>query len=308
MTMQPPAILALSLLGSAGISFAVVTLAAPKPAESTGASDPGVDARLVAMQQRLDEQARQIESFKKAAPAEAPMRSSVPALGDAQVGAAIAAWLEKHGAEAAPGSIVEAAAKLAKSGKPADASTDAKTLYAELGKAGGDFAKITDLWKKVKESGQIDALVALYEQNAKDNPRSADAHQQLGNAYLQKLFFSGAMGPEAGIWGTKADKAFDQALEVDPTHWGARFQKAISLSNWPDFLGRKKDAIDNFEVLVKQQEASGNTQAHGWNTYLMLGNLYSQQGKDDQAKDLWERGAKAFPDNQLLKDKLVPKK
>ena len=40
----------------------------------------------------------------------------------------------------------------------------------------------------------------------------------------------------------------------------------------------------------------------------MLGNLYSQQGNDDKARDLWQRGARAFPDNQPLKDKLAPKK
>lgn len=305
--MNPAAIVAIAILASTGLSVAVTTVFAPKSQAAVLSGSESVEARLATLQKLVEEQQHTIEKLAaRPQTADAALRTAEPSVSEAVVEAAVLRWLDKNGANAAPGSLGDAV-KGAKVAKTPPAGSDAKSLYAELAKAGGDWTKVTELWKKAKEAGQLDALVALYEQNAKDNPRQPDTQVALGNAYLQKLF-AGGMGPEAGIWGSKADKAFDQALELDPNHWGARFQKAVSLSNWPDFLGRKKEAIDNFETLVKQQEASGNTQPQGWNTYLMLGNLYMQQGKEDKAKDLWDRGARAFPDNQTLKDKAAGKK
>ena len=306
--MNPASLLAISVLASAGLSIAITTMLAPK-ARDLGASAPSevLEQKLTALQHTLDEQQRTIERLStKPLTADAAMRTQEPTVSEAIVEAAVLRWLEKNSAAAAPGSLGEAA-KNAKAAKSSVPGSEAKALFAELVKAGNDWNKATELWKKAKDIGQLDALVAIYEQNAKENARVPDAHVALGNAYLQKLF-AGGMGPEAGVWGSKADKAFDQALELDPNHWGARFQKAVSLSNWPDFLGRKKEAISNFETLIQQQESAGNTQTQGWNTYLMLGNLYSQQGKEDKAKDVWEKGSRAFPENQSLKDKVSGKR
>lgn len=306
--MNPASLLAISVLASAGLSVAITTLLVPRARDQV-ASTPAdaLEQRLAALQHTVEEQQKTIERLStKPLTTDAALRTQEPTVSEAIVEAAVVRWLEKNSQAAAPGSLGEAA-KNAKSPKSGTAGSEAKVLFAELAKAGNDWNKLTELWKKAKDTGQLDALVALYEQNAKDNARVPDAHVALGNAYLQKLF-AGGMGPEAGLWGNKADKAFDQALELDPNHWGARFQKAVSLSNWPDFLGRKKEAIANFEILIQQQESAGNTQAEGWNTYLMLGNLYSQQGKEDKAKDVWERGSRAFPGNQGLKDKVSGKK
>jgi tetratricopeptide (TPR) repeat protein len=307
--MQPAALLAASVLASAAVAFAVVTLAAPKPQELAPA-DPDLAQRVAALVGKVEEQQKTIDRMAhQAAPAEGPVRSSVPSIGEAAVEAAVLSWLEKHAADAAPGSVAEAAAKLAKPVKAPAGPVDVRGLFVELGKlSGSDWNKAQELWVKAKDAGQLEALMAMYEQAAKDNPSVADTQASLGSAYLQALNATKSTGPEAGKWANLADKSFDRALEIDQGHWGARFQKALSLSFWPDFLGRKKEAIDNFEILVKQQESTGNVQPRGHETYLTLGNLYSQQGKDDKAKDIWERGARAFPDNQDLKGKLAPKK
>ena len=104
---------------------------------------------------------------------------------------------------------------------------------------------------------------------------------RFGRAYLQKLFTVGG-GPEAGVWGTKADKAFDGALAIDDHNWDARFAKAVSLSFWPPMLGKQNEAIKNFEVLVEQQSAQSSKSEFA-QTYYFLGNMYTQTGDKDKA-------------------------
>ena len=78
-----------------------------------------------------------------------------------------------------------------------------------------------------------------------------EAQLALGQAYLgmtQQL-----EGMEAGKYATLADKALDQALELEPEHWEARFTKAVALSFWPPILGKQPLAIRQFETLMEQQ-------------------------------------------------------
>ena len=299
--MNAPLILAAAVAAATVTALAVTTFAGPRagvPEPETPVATPVqvLQEQVEALQRRLD----QLEHKPMTA---APQdRVPVPTLSDAQIDTALQDWLRRQGASR----LTDALARQTKGAASAPRG-DANALFAELATPGLTQLKAQDVWTRAKEQGQIDALVALFENKAKENPRLADAQAELGNAYLQKLFTVG-YGPEAGVWGTKADKTFDAALELDPNHWQARFSKAVSLSNWPAFLGRQKEAIDNFEVLVKQQESSGNGRSDGLQTYLILGNLYSQQGKSEKALEVWKKGLAAFPQSKDLKDKLTPKK
>src|SRR5262245_22237813 len=102
--MQPAALLAVSVLASTAVSYAIVTLAAPKPAEATTPVDAELAQKVATLQGKLEEQQQTIARLsRQAAPAEAPARSSVPTVSEAQVEAAVLGWLEKHAADAAPG-------------------------------------------------------------------------------------------------------------------------------------------------------------------------------------------------------------
>ena len=101
-----------------------------------------------------------------------------------------------------------------------------------------------------------------------------------------------------------ADKAFDTALDLDPEHWDARFTKAVSLSFWPPITGKQPEAVSNFQTLIAQQEKSGVTQPHYAQSYLLLGNLYLQQGKTDLAMQTYQQGLGLFPDHGDLKSQL----
>lgn len=182
------------------------------------------------------------------------------------------------------------------------AAKSLRDWQAEIKAAKGDRSKYDQIWKDIRDQKLLDQLVALYEQAAKDDPQNPEAEVDLGNAYLQKIFEVGN-GPLAGAWAQKADQAFDQALTIDPEHWEARFTKAVSLSFWPAFTGKQTEAVRNFETLIDQQEKHA-PEAHFASTYVILGNLYEQQGKADKAQEIWKRGQTAFPDNAEIKKKI----
>lgn len=157
-------------------------------------------------------------------------------------------------------------------------------------------------WEKVRAEGRIDEVLAAYEQRAQDRPDDPLAQVELGNAYLQKLFALGD-GPVKGVVAMQADAAFDRALELEPTHWEARFTKAVSLSHWPPLFGKQAEAIGHFEILVQQQRAMAPQPQHV-QTYLLLGNLYQQSGKGDDARRTWQEGLAVFPGDTGLLDAL----
>jgi tetratricopeptide (TPR) repeat protein len=191
--------------------------------------------------------------------------------------------------------------------KPSDSvaakKPDAKEMFKKLAGNALTYDEKQALWKEIQDAGMVDEMVALFEQAAKDNPNDAVAQTDLGKAYLQKLYTVGA-GPKAGIWATKADKAFDSALSLDDHNWDARFNKAISLSFWPPILGKQGEAIENFEILVKQQQGLPGNEGFA-QTHLWLGNLYQQTGKMDKAIAAWQQGLALYPDHEQLKKQLA---
>lgn len=165
-----------------------------------------------------------------------------------------------------------------------------------------DYDAQQELWQKIREAKQTDAVIALFEARAAADPNNPDRQSELGQAYLAKIQ-EVAGGPLAGVWADKADKAFDQALALDDRHVEARFMKAISLSFWPPVFGKQGQAVKQFEILLEQQ---GNTAMGDWQSeaYMMLGNLHMQMGKPDQAKLVYQQGLALFPQNAQLIEQL----
>ena len=155
----------------------------------------------------------------------------------------------------------------------------------------------------MREAGRIDEYVAAIEKLAAASPNDPDLQVALGHAYLQKLFGVGNT-PEAGPLAYKSDAAFDRALELDDHNWGARFSKAVSLSNWPDFMGRGPEAIEHFEILLEQQATQPKRPEFAL-TYLFLGNMQQSAGKHEQAMATWRAGLELFPDVEELRQALA---
>ena len=128
-------------------------------------------------------------------------------------------------------------------------------------------------------------------------PRGVEPRIRLANLRTGcEIPFADMMGKGALI--AQANTLLEEALQIDSTHWEARFTLAMHHFHTPEFLGRTPDAIRHLEILLRQQGAG--TQPHFANTYLYLGDLYRRAGRAPEAMEVWRRGAALFPQHAEL--------
>jgi tetratricopeptide (TPR) repeat protein len=165
------------------------------------------------------------------------------------------------------------------------------------------YAQKLAAWKQLLDTHQLDKAIAELERAAQADPSEAEYPTALGIAYVQQLRALQDFR-EQSILAIKADQTFDQALELDPTSWEARFWKALSLSYWPEGLNKSSEVIDHFVTLVEQQEKQ-SPQPQFAETYVRLGEQYQKAGYADYARETWQRGAALFPSDSALREKLA---
>lgn len=287
----------ISAAAGAGAALFVGRRAEPQaaPATSANAVERAAFETLVAKHAALEKELAALRTRVEMAPSD-----TRTAVSDDAVAAAVERWMRANAeqlASAAPAAAIEDTAAAARERERSIADALAKLEDPAL----SDAAR-QRLWKELFQAGLGDQVLAELEARAERDPNNPDARCDLAQAYLQKLF-NVPMGPEQGLWGTKADKAFDAALALDDNHWEARFGKAVALSNWPAFLGKQPEAIKHFEILV-QQQARQASQPHFVNTHLILGNMYMQAGQKDKALATWQAGAAQFPSNESLRKQI----
>jgi vitamin B12 transporter len=133
-------------------------------------------------------------------------------------------------------------------------------------------------------------------------PRGIDPRVLMAGVRARcELPFADMMGKGALIG--QANALLEEALQIDSTHWEARFTLAMHHFHTPEFLGRTPDAIRHLETLLRQQ--GDGVQPHFANTYLYLGDLYHRGGRADDAAALWRRGAALFPADARFAQKLA---
>lgn len=294
--MKPAVLLPLAVVLSTAASYLVVSLAAPRPAAQAAPAHADaeltrVDGELKQVQSGQAELVRKLDALESALASRPSGEGRVPI---ADIEAAVARALAAQGAS---GPATAAAAPAA----PAKPKRSAQQALADL-EAASSWDDRTRLWKALREEGVFDEVFALYEKRANDNPGDANAQVEFGTACLQKLFTVND-GPEKGVWAMKADKAFDNALAIDDHNWAARFTKAVSLSNWPAFMGKQAQAAHQFEVLIEQQKSGPVAPEHA-QTYFYLGNMYQSMGKSEQALATWRQGLEIFPGNTQLQGQI----
>jgi tetratricopeptide (TPR) repeat protein len=284
---------------AAGASVLTSALVAPSR-ERAGASEAERLASLERTVGELAELARGLEERERElrstldALAVQPAASARSELGG--VDAAVARWMTSNAIE-----IPALATPRGGAARPEEASSDlgdTQSIVERILGGGFDDEEAQALWDRLRKEGRIDEVVAAIEELAAERPNDPELAVDLGNAYIQKIFDVG-MGPMAGTFAQKADEAFDRALELDPEHWEARFTKAVSLSNWPAFLGMAGEAISQFETLATQQEHRP-AEPHYAQTYYFLGNMYLQTGETAKAVEAWQRGLALFPGDETL--------
>jgi len=262
------------------------------PEETEGSLQVALDRlegtleRIAARQDELD---RELAAETLATPnAPAPSVEVSPE----DIERAVARWLEANGSPELAGPAPEA------DDDPMAAMDTSELLELLIANGSGDQR----LWQSVRDAGRMDEVLAAFEETCEMDPNNPDLRVELAGAYIQKIFEVGS-GPLAGVYGQKADEAFARALELDETHWDARFGKAIALSNWPAFLGKTGEAIHHLEVLTEQQQGQPKEARFG-DTYLFLGNMYQRTGETEKALEAWRKGLALFPGRDDLAEQI----
>jgi tetratricopeptide (TPR) repeat protein len=157
-----------------------------------------------------------------------------------------------------------------------------------------------DRWKllgKLKQLGELDAAITELKQRVTENPGDASVPTALGEAIMSK--FPVQDFNEASTLGLQIDQNFDAALKVDPQNWEAQFEKANSMSYWPDVAGKGPEVIQRLTGLIDQQETLP-AQPQFAKTYVLLGEQYQKAGQPDKATATWQLGEQKFPNDPAL--------
>lgn len=290
-----PLILAGAAAGAVAGALTMLILVEPAP---EAAQEPtALERRLAELEGELDE-LRQQES--QLAQADRGPREAVGTSADQEeaIRAAIDAWMAENGE-----ALMASAAQPTGEGEaldPTAMSTPEEALLAI--EAAESWDDLMAALQAADDAGIIDEVLAELERRAAAQPDSEDAQLQLAQGYLHKVFTT--TNPiEVGGWATKLDSAYDNVLAINDQSWDARFGKAISLSNWPDFAGKQPEAIRQFEILREQQRGVDNRDGFD-QTYLILGNLYQQTGRLDEARSVWQEGLGRYPGSSELQKQL----
>jgi tetratricopeptide (TPR) repeat protein len=155
-----------------------------------------------------------------------------------------------------------------------------------------------------KRHDAIGDTIARLEAEIARNPKSADLYAALATAYGAKTAFATPPGPEQGVVWEKAEKAYDEAIRLDPEHWQARYDKAFGDSMAPEFVGLRPRAIRGFEELMRIQETKPVAPEH-LEVYVRLGTLLKDAGNVKKARETWQRGLERFPDDRRLVDAIA---
>jgi hypothetical protein len=165
------------------------------------------------------------------------------------------------------------------------------------------YAQKQAAWKQLRDDGKLGEAITELERGAKEEPTVAEYPAVLGQAYLQKLRTTPDVR-EQNILAMQADQSFDTALNLDPTNWDARFWKASALSFWPAEFKKSQEVMEQLSTLIDQQEAQP-PQPQFAQSYVLLGEQYEKAGYPENAKQMWQRGASLFPNNEQLRAKLA---
>jgi len=204
------------------------------------------------------------------------MNARIPSLLAAALGAAL--WGAPAAGQDDPGDIVAAGESLAACTRAAEAGDQAAA------------AEAADDAKAGFEAGQA--------------ARPDDPAPQVGLAsVLLRCRIPFAPFMEQGAISARAGEILRAALELDPSHWEARYLLALNYYHNPEFLGLTGDAIREFETLLEQQgDRTDFPEMAG--PYAWLGDLYLRVGRSEDARAVWERGAALFPSDERLAERL----
>jgi tetratricopeptide (TPR) repeat protein len=157
--------------------------------------------------------------------------------------------------------------------------------------------------KQLQDSGRLADAAAELEQRMANDPNNAMYPAALGQTYMRMCATTTDVRQQA-VWAMNADYDFETALNLDPSNWDARYNKAVMMSYWPANLNKGDEVVQQFNTLITQQEQQP-PQPQFAQTYEWLGKQYQKTGQTSAAQQVWQRGAALYPDNQALQNLLA---
>ena len=177
---------------------------------------------------------------------------------------------------------------------PADRAEQARAAVQECSAAGARNDEAAARPAAQRATGLLREWLAA-------DPRGVEPRIRMANLRTGcEIPFADMMGKGSLI--AQANAMLEEALQIDSTHWEARFTLAMHHFHTPEFLGRAPDAIRHLETLLRQQ--GDGAQPHFAGTYLYLGDLYQRAGREADAVAMWRRGAALFPGHAELSARL----
>jgi tetratricopeptide (TPR) repeat protein len=155
----------------------------------------------------------------------------------------------------------------------------------------------------LRKTGKLDQAITELEQRVTANPGSAVDVTALGEGYYKKAGNTDDVRERATL-AMKADQTLEAALNLEPSNWEARFTKAAGMSYWPAELNKGKEVTQELQTLIQQQETQAS-QPQFARTYVLLGEQYEKAGRANDAAQVWQSGAKQFPNDSDLQHKLA---
>jgi tetratricopeptide (TPR) repeat protein len=211
-------------------------------------------------------------------------------------------------AGAAPRARALAAGAEAGDAAAADAGSRALAACVDLlGSAKTSYAERWKLWDQLRQSGRLAEAVAALKGLQADNPGEAAIPLAIAEGEINQLrVLSQNHAPfdEISIMALQADKDFDAALALSPTDWDAEYEKAESLSYWPDYLGKGPEVVERLNSLISQQ-ATLAPRPEFARSYALLGQQFQNAGQNDRAIQTWQQGLTAFPLDSNLQQRLA---
>ncbi|MEM7479304.1 MAG: redoxin domain-containing protein [Planctomycetota bacterium] len=155
----------------------------------------------------------------------------------------------------------------------------------------------------VASSEEFEKVLNRVSSITRRDPRNTSAWVVYGTLLAMSIEYASSDN-EAYQISMEADRAYNQALRLEPKNWDAQMSKAAYYAQ-SDYQPWERQAVRLLEKIIQEQEAQKRQPSHA-KAYLELGNLYAKQQKSPQAKDAYRRGLKRFPTNAELKSKLNP--
>lgn len=195
----------------------------------------------------------------------------------------------------------EAGASWFRSGAPDETSFDAKDVVERLASEGFWTDEGEQLLVDIYSSGQVGEVIELLDSAITTRPQNANLLVARGSLIASGTWEETDMRKLMEL-SAKADADYDAALELDSYHWDAWMSKAAFYAGAED-RQYENEAVRMFRQLIEGQEQFEQLE-HYAKAYIELGDLLARHGKQDEAREVWQRGLRFHPDNEVLSSRV----